>query len=254
MLYGEDLAHIQAAGFDGFATRVAPALVALLRAAAIAVERVCDVGCGAGTTTRALCDAGFAVTAIEPSAPLLALARAAAPGARFVNASVYGAALPAAEAVVALGEPLTYHQPDDDAGARLRAVFAAAARALPPEGLLVFDLLTPDAAGPVRRGWQSGVDWAVLYEVRPGAQPDRLERSIETFRMVGGGYRRGRERHHVRLFQVGDVVAWLDGAGFAVDVRDRLGDAPLPEGRRLFVAVRRPAQLARRSTRSGPAG
>ncbi|HET8698599.1 MAG TPA: hypothetical protein VFO94_13985, partial [Gammaproteobacteria bacterium] len=45
------------------------------------------------------------------------LARAAAPGARFVEASAYEYDLPQCTAIVALGEPLTYHAPDSDAAA-----------------------------------------------------------------------------------------------------------------------------------------
>ena len=47
---------------------------------------VLDLGCGSGAATASLTRAGFAVTALDASEGLLALARQAAPGARFVAA------------------------------------------------------------------------------------------------------------------------------------------------------------------------
>src|SRR6478752_2032123 len=111
-LYADDLAFIHAEGFGALAEGAIAALLPRLRASG--VRRVIDIGCGAGITTRALVDAGFETLAIEPSASLLARAREAAPAATFRQASAYATELVPCDAILALGEPLTYHAPDDD--------------------------------------------------------------------------------------------------------------------------------------------
>jgi hypothetical protein len=65
--------------------------------------------------TRALVEAWFHVTGIDASSDLLALARVDVPRARFVNASIYDVHIPACEAIIAVGEFLTYHAEGADA-------------------------------------------------------------------------------------------------------------------------------------------
>lgn len=240
-LYQEDLAYIQAVGFGGLANGAMPAVIERLRASRIPVRRVVDVGCGAGISTRVLVDAGFDTWAIEPSASLLAIARNTAPGARFKLGSVYDVALEPCEAILALGESLTYHRPEIDADARLRAFCERAARALAPGGLMIFDLIEAEGAPLDARGWSSGDDWAILYETREDRAARRLTRHIETFRRPAAdaiGYRRSREVHDVRTFETRDVKQWLGDAGFSVEIADRYGAHALAPRRRAFFAIR----------------
>jgi SAM-dependent methyltransferase len=236
--YDEDLAYIQAAGFDGLAKAAIAALVPRLRACG--TKRVIDVGCGAGVTTRALVDEGFAPLAIEPSGALLDIARKTAPRAEFRHASVYEVSLEPCDAILAIGEPLSYHPDEADAEARLRGFFREAERALRPEGLLVFDVITTGEPPLDSRSWQSGEDWAVLSESKEAPERRRLTRTIETFRKVPGGtYRRGREVHAVRIFEENVLCAWLDAAGFDVATSTSYGSHPLAPRRRAFFATRR---------------
>src|SRR5262249_4116860 len=93
-LYQQDLAYIHARGFGDFARSAAPGIVRLLREAEIPVNRVIEVGCGAGPLTAALLDAGFDVTGIDVSAELLRIAQASCPGARFLVGSIYAQEIP----------------------------------------------------------------------------------------------------------------------------------------------------------------
>jgi len=241
-LYEEDLAYVQAVAFGGLAKGAIPAVIERLRASSRPVRLVIEVGCGAGISTRALVDAGFDTCAIEPSPALLAIARDTAPGARFVLGSVYDVALELCDAMLALGEPLTYHSPDVDADARLRGFFERAARALAPGGMVIFDLIEVQGVPLDARGWASGEDWAILYETREDRPARRLTRSIETFRRTAAdaaGYRRSREVHEVRTFETRDVQQWLEDAGFSVEIADRYGTYALAPRRRAFFAVRR---------------
>jgi SAM-dependent methyltransferase len=238
-LYEEDLAFIHAAAFGELAANATAALIPNLTARG--ARRVADVGCGAGVSTKALVDAGFETLAIEPSAALLAIARQAAPSARFQHASAYDVTLDSCDAILALGEALTYHSPSQDAEARLQDFIRKASRALGTGGLLAFDLIETGGQPLDARAWRAGPDWAVLSSTHEDAEANRLTREIETFRDVGGGaYRRGREVHHVRLFDRAVVVSWLEQAGFEVEVATTYGGVlALPQRRLAFYASRR---------------
>lgn len=238
-LYGADLAQIQAAAFGDLARQAAPELVALLNASSIPVRRVYDVGCGAGVTTRALALAGFETIAVEPSPHLLAIARAAAPSATFLNASAYDFEIRPCEAVLAIGEVLTYHPVEVDADARVRTFFRNVARALAPGGRLVFDLIDADGPALDAKSWKGEAAWVILWETREDRAAARLTRSVETFtREADGRYRRTAETHPVKLFREADVRAWLTDAGFDVHTARAYGAVPLAPRRIAYVATR----------------
>jgi SAM-dependent methyltransferase len=94
-IYGEDLAHIQIAGYGAMARAVGPQIVALLHEQGIREGTIGDVGCGAGITTRCFLDAGFKVWALEQSTALLEAARANASEATYLPlGSVYETDIP----------------------------------------------------------------------------------------------------------------------------------------------------------------
>ena len=216
-LYQEDLAYIQACGFGDFAHGSAEEIVRVLGSGMIPVRRVVDVGCGAGPLTAVLVIAGFQVTGIDVSEELLRLARAA---------------------IVAIGEPLTYHE-DDDGDSRVREFFRRAADVLPQGGMLIFDLIELGQPSLSARSWKSGNDWAVLVETKEDQSTRTLVREIETFRKVREDYRRGREAHRVRLFDAAEVCGWLEEAGFRVSTAASYGAFWLPPRRRAFFCTRR---------------
>jgi SAM-dependent methyltransferase len=239
-LYETDLAMIQAASFGGHAAVVAPWLVARLRASHPSARRILDVGCGAGVSSRTFTDAGFEVIGFDPSDALLQHARRAAPRATFSCRSAYGGPLPRADAVVAIGEPLTYHAPETDAEAALLGFFEAAAACLPDGGLLSFDVIVTEGAALDARSFRSEADWFLASETVEDRAAGRLARNVETFVRdpETGAYRRRRETHHVRLFPEQRVEALLREAGFTLEEATRtVGDHALLPRRVLFVAV-----------------
>lgn len=243
-LYEQDLALVHAEGFGGYAEAVLSALIPVLRETMPPVRRVLDVGCGAGAGSRALVQAGFEVTGLDPSAALLEHARRVAPEASFLLRSAYGEHLPSADAVVAIGEPLTYHPLHSDAEATLRAFFVEVARALPTGGLFLFDLIDAQGAPLDTRGFRSADDWLVVSETAEDDAARRLVRRIETFVREPGSetYRRRREIHHVKLFEPSQVLEWLLAAGF-----EPLPLPPLPEAARLPRRVAIGARLMKAS-------
>lgn len=236
-LYEVDLAYIHAVGFGGLATGAAPAIVEILKHAPLPVRRVVDVGCGAGQLTVALVDAGFEVTAIDNSPGLLAAARSACPGARFVAGSIHEWEVPACEAIVALGEVLTYGS-GTDADESVERFFQRAAAVLPAGGMLIFDIIETGEPSLASRSWKAGEDWAVLVETTEDRAARRLIRDIQTFRRIGDLYRRGREVHTVRLFDTETLLGQLAECGFQVETAASYGEQPLAPRRRAFVATR----------------
>jgi len=203
-----------------------------------------DVGCGAGPLTRALVDAGFDVTGVDTSAELLELARANVPSAQFVHASIYDFPIQGYDAVVAVGEALTYHPEDAYADNLVSGFFERAAASLPPGGMLIFDVIglgEPPLAG---RTWSSGEDWAVLVETTENQTERSLVRNIQVFRRCGDAYRRSHEVHTVRLFDVSRLCHQLTSLGFATETSQSYGAQKLAPRRHAFYAARLAAARA----------
>jgi SAM-dependent methyltransferase len=191
--YGGDLAFIHAAAFETIARGAAGEIVPRLYRSSARIQRVLDVGRGAGPLTAARIDAGFEVTAVDPSAELLELARASAPRAHFVHASVYETEIREYDAVVALGEPLTYHADGVDADNLVSCFFQRVAEGLPAGGMLIFDVIGLGEPSLARRTFSSGDDWAVLVETTENQTGERwleiLRLSVESARLTGEGMR-----------------------------------------------------------------
>jgi SAM-dependent methyltransferase len=237
-LYGQDLAYIHAAVFGELAKGAAPEIVRLLRSATIQIRKVVDAGCGAGPLTLALVEAGFEVTGIDSSAELLAIARAAVPRARFVNASIYDAEIPRCEAIVALGEPLTYHTGGANADSLVQSFFQRASDILPAGGMLIFDVIELGEPSLAGRFWSTGEEWAVLVDTLEDQDSRMLVRNIETFRRVDHLYRRGSEVHRVRLFDTGILCSQLAACGFTTETAQSYGAQRLGPRRRAFFSTR----------------
>jgi len=253
--YDEDVAYIHAAGYGGHAAGATPAVIARLKDCGIGPgATVGDVGCGAGVSTRLLCEAGYHVWAQDASPAFTEMAARAAPSARMLaSGPVYTAELPPAEAVLILGEALNYHPPlpqdrprdwADRADDAVRALFRRLAALLPAGGLLAFDIIVAGPEPLDGHGWETGPDWAVLVDRREERAAGRLTRTIESFRAIEScgaqcaTYRRNREEHTVRVFDAATVRRWLEDAGFAVVTAPAYGDHPLLPRRLAFEAVR----------------
>jgi len=208
------------------------------KGAPIPTRRVVDVGCGAGPLAAELLAAGFEVTGIDSSADLLAIARSAAPPADYIFGSLYEVELPACEAIVALGEALTYHDEGADADALVERFFRKAAAVLPEGGMMIFDVIEIGEPSLRGRNWSSGDDWAVMAEIMEDQDARALMRRIETFRKAGELYRRGSETHRVRLFDSAALVERLETLGFAVETGRAYGAWQLGPRRRAFFCRR----------------
>jgi len=246
--YGQDLAYIHDAGFEGFAAGLAPGLLRLLRRAGIRDGLVIDLGCGSGIWARALTDAGYDALGVDISPALLALARRRAPAARFVLASLMRCELPPCAAVTSLGECINYLF-DEAAGGldALGRMFRRVHEALRPGGVFVCEMAQPgQVRGPApRRGHREAAGWAILFEVEEDPRTRTLTRRMTTFREAGGGlYQRHEEVHRQRLYDIAEILPLLTGAGFQVRARRRIGAQRLAPAHVAFIATRPRAAAA----------
>src|SRR3954451_4069984 len=132
-----DLARIHHEGFGFHADAVAPGVLAILEPIRARGGTVLEIGCGSGLLTRHLVGAGHRVIATDASPAMIDLARAYAPGAEAVEVlALPHDPVPAADAIVSVGHPLSYL----DSEADLHASLAALAAALRPGGIFAFDL------------------------------------------------------------------------------------------------------------------
>jgi trans-aconitate methyltransferase len=240
-LYQSDLAYVHATAFEALARGAAHDIILRLQNSIAPVRKVIDMGCGAGPLTKALVDGGFEVIGVDASAEMLELARVSVPTARFVHASIYDTEICDCDAVVAVGEPLTYHPEEADADSLVSTFFQRVADALPPGGLLIFDVIglgEPSLAG---RTWNSGEDWAVLAETTENQTARTLVRKIEVFRRIRDTYSRSQEVHRVHLFDVATLCNQLSCCGFATETSRSYGVQELPPRRHAFFATRLPA-------------
>ena len=232
-LYQCDLAYVQAVAFETLARGAAPEIIRRLQN----LQYSSPKSNGRRMWSRAI-NKSSDVTGVDTSAELLELARVNVPTAHFVQSSIYDAEIRDYDAVVAVGEPLTYHAEDADTDNLIGVFLQRTAEALPPGGLLIFDVIglgEPSLAG---KTWSSGEDWAVLVETTENQTARTLVRDIEVFRRVLDAYRRSHEVHRVRLFDVSILRKQLSLYGFATEMSRSYGTQKLPPRRQAFFATR----------------
>jgi len=234
--YQTDLAYIHDAGFTDFMRKSAPALLSILRRSQIKHGLVVDLGCGSGVWAEQLVAHGYQVLGIEISPAMLRIARQRAPRARFINASLFRARLPACAAVTAIGECLNYAF-DRSGGKRLDDLFRRIYKALDSGGVFIFDVAEPGRVGPTPvQSFFQGKDWAILVRNEEDTKRKLLSRRMTIFRRMGRTFRRSEEVHKQNLLEPSRVKHALKILGFKVTNLLRYGTHRLGTGRSIFIA------------------
>ncbi len=175
-----------------------------------------DVCCGSGHVTRELIGRGYAVTAVDASAELIALARRDWPGIDWqvqdarnmdVGRAKYSAAL-------STFDSLNHLAHIDD----LQKVFACVHRALEPGGLFVFDMNLEEAFLSDHRRWTAEVTSEYVSLVRGSYDEASKTARTELVWFVPADspetWRQHRSIVEQKSFPEADIRSRLEKAGF----------------------------------------
>jgi SAM-dependent methyltransferase len=228
--YRRDLALVHHLGFGFHADGCGRDLIELLAPVRERDGLVLEIGCGSGLLTRHLVDAGFRVLATDASPAMLDLARATAPGAEgFARLTLPDDPVPAADAIVGIGHPLSY-LPSLHA---IERALVAMSRALRPGGVLATDLEDyewAEARLEQEQHCRLGDDWAIITRVSSPAR-DAFVREMTTFvRNDDGTWRRDDERHDNVLVDIAAIPPLLAEEGVDAVARRSFGTWELPVG------------------------
>jgi SAM-dependent methyltransferase len=256
LLYSTDLAYIHDVGFGDFAELAAPEVIRILRrddtrgrpersrgsAGSGRSRCVVEVGCGSGRLARQLVDAGCTVVGFDISPAMIRLAREKAPEATFRVASLTEARMPRCDAVVAIGEVVTY-VPARGRGIGLpRALckfFSRVHEALEPGGFFIFDFIESGVRRTYPAKYRTGADWVIGVHVELDQRRQVLTRRMITIRKVGRQYRRTQESHRVQIYSRRAVANALGDAGFTASMSRSYGGYRLPAGDVAVIAKRK---------------
>jgi SAM-dependent methyltransferase len=224
--YGTDLAYVHDDGFSDYARNAGPEILRVLRERGLRRARIVELGCGAGTLAGYLANAGHHVVGIDVSAAMIQRARREAPAVTFRVGSLARTRVPPCDAVLAIGEVVSYL--NASAGPRAHAkelagFFERAHRALSPRGFLLFDFLESADGRTYPTKSRAGADWVIAVRAAASRTQPVLTRTIRTARRINGRWRQARESHRLRLYPRDDMRAMLRTAGFDVRFRRRMG-------------------------------
>jgi SAM-dependent methyltransferase len=233
--YKQDLAYIHDVGFSDFALKSALGIIEILQNHNIDKGLIVDLGCGSGLSAQEFVKANYRVLGIDISRSMIEIARNRVPTAQFRVESLFKAKIPSCNAVTSVGECLNYLFDEENKDLTLGDLFNRIYQALIPGGIFIFDLLQP-VATKITQGFREGEDWLVLFEKQEDREQKKLIRRIITLRKTGNYYRRDEEIHHVRLYELWEIVEKLNQVGFQVQTMDRYGRFHLAPGHTVFVA------------------
>jgi SAM-dependent methyltransferase len=223
--------------FGDFSRRIAPEILTIVRSAGVRSGRIVEIGCGSGLLAKHLSVAGYEVFGFDVSPAMITLARRRAPRARFRVGDLRSLPLPSCDAVICVGEVVTYVSGGLPV---LRRFFRRAYDALPPGGLFVFDFMHSARRRTYPARTIGAKDWSMAVRADYNRRTRILTRRIELVRRFGSRVARSRETHKVRIYPVREIVATLNRIGFRVSTSRAIGDYQLLPGDTAVVA-RRPS-------------
>ena len=147
--------------------------------------------------------------------------------------------VPPCDAVIAIGEVVTYILPGQTAREHEAGVFGffqRAFEALRPGGLLIFDFMESARRRTFKGRIRAGEDWTITSYAVVSRAGRVLTRRMTTVRRIGQRLRRSMETHRVRVFGRTEISNALKRAGFRVVMRRSIGRVRLIHGDLLLIA------------------
>ena len=205
------------------------------------VQSVVELGCGTGSLTRLLAQRGYAMTAVDLSPDMLAVAdqKCEGLGVLFLCQDMSRLALlDRADAVIACLDSVNYVTRP----AALRRTFQRVYRALTPGGLLLFDVKTPLALENAGGQTYLDEDDGLFCVWRGEYSPKRRVCSygLDLFvREEDGRWSRGGEYHEEYAYTMDELDGLLREAGFrrVKQYGDKTMSPPRQGAERVFFAA-----------------
>jgi ubiquinone/menaquinone biosynthesis C-methylase UbiE len=186
-------------------------------------DRVAELGCGTGTLTRYLLEAGLEVWAVDLSADMLKVAqdkiKVSHPRARvhLLQQDITRLDVDTRmDSVVSFCDTLNYITGREG----IQAVFNRVYQILIPGGTFLFDVHTPykirDIFGDETFHYQDD-ETAYIWESSFEEETETVQHDLTLFvREKDGLYRRFQESHRQQSYNLDDLTRWLVEAGFEV--------------------------------------
>ena len=205
------------------------------------VQSVVELGCGTGSLTRLLAQRGYAMTAVDLSPDMLAVAdqKCEGLGVLFLCQDMSRLALlDRADAVIACLDSVNYVTRP----AALRRTFQRVYRALTPGGLFLFDVKTPLALENAGGQTYLDEDDGLFCVWRGEYSPKRRVCSygLDLFvREEDGRWSRGGEYHEEYAYTMDELDGFLREAGFrrVKQYGDKTMSPPRQGAERVFFAA-----------------
>lgn len=188
---------------------------ALLKEYAPNARRLAEAGCGTGWLSVGLSKAGYSMIASDISPEMLLeaekAARAAGVKILFSCQDAAKLSLPRVDGIAACCDVVNYLNP-----AGVRSFFAAAAEALAPGGLFLFDVSSEEKFKKIIGNnlfYEDREELTYFWQNR--LYQDRVEMELTCFIREGARYQRKDERHTEYIYQEGELLSLLEQAGFS---------------------------------------
>jgi len=172
---------------------------------------------------------------------MIRLARQKVPEAAFRVAPLTEARLPRCDAVLAIGEVLSYVPATGQGsgpGPAIRKFFSRVHEALGPGGVFLFDFIESGVTRTYPTKIHSGDGWVIAVHAELDKAGQILTRRIVTIRKVGRQYRRSQEIHRQRVYSRRAVAKALADAGFTAGMSRSYGRCRLLAGDVAVVATK----------------
>ena len=231
--YQNDLAAVHANDFIDVAMAAATFCKSKMTAKGISNGRIRDLGCGSGQFLHEMSQMGFKGLGIDYSHAMVHLASAKFPHLSFQQGSIWDQPQGPAKIISAVGEVITYAAAGENDLNCLQRFFQRSHHHLPKGGILFFDFLTPDILP--ENDYHCKIarqkDWEMFLAYRTVDEGKGMERDIILFKLLdNGNYRRSREVHRIRVFELSEIRALLEALNFEVEIHQSFLDYQLRKG------------------------
>ena len=211
-------------------------------------SRVLDIGCGTGTLSQLLAKEGYAVTGVDVSEDMLALAYEKSLNSPYAIDFVHQdmsrlTGFSDFDGAVIYVDSLNYLQKDSE----VFQTFSQLYKSLKEGGILLFDVHSLYKVTEIFDDYlyaDTDPNLTYIWHVGEGKYPYSIEHELTFFKKSQNGYERFQEIHRQRTFAIEEYSQWLEDAGFEIleISADFLNQGPGPDSERIIFVAQKPGK------------